>query len=105
MSEETQFWGVGTPNAFRDSPLMLWRNESSPGSNVYPVFDSKRGAEDFVRAAYVRGTGDIDIGSPALLETLKTIRRVKRDEIPPGQNVWYDRKGLVTWGELLEEGG
>jgi hypothetical protein len=59
---------------------MLWRDASSPGSKVYPVLDSKKEAEDFVRAAYVRGTGDTDVGSPALLETLNTIRRVKRDE-------------------------
>ncbi len=79
---------------------------SSPGSKVYPVFDSKKEAEDFVRAAYVRSTGDTDVGSPALLETLNTIRRVKRDEIPLGQNVWYDPKGFVTkWGQLLKEGG
>ena len=106
MSEETQFWGVGTPNAFRANLLMLWRDASSPGSKVYPVFDSKKEAEDFVRAAYVRSTGDTDVGSPALLETLNTIRRVKRDEIPLGQNVWYDPKGFVTkWGQLLKECG
>jgi hypothetical protein len=59
-----------------------------------------------VRAAYVRGTGDTDVGSPALLETLNTIPRVKRDEMPLGQNVWYDPKGLVTtWGELLKGDG
>jgi hypothetical protein len=47
MSEETPFWGVGTPNAFRANLLMLWRDASSPGSKVYPVFDSKKEAEDF----------------------------------------------------------
>ncbi len=105
MNEATRFWGVGTPNAFRDSSLLRWWSDvSSPRSKVYPVFDSREEAEDYVRDAYVRGTRDTDIGSPALQDTLKAIRVLRRDEIPLEQNVWHARRGLVTWGELLGEG-
>ena len=79
---------------------MLWRDASSPDSKVYSVFDSKKEAEVFVWAAYVRGTGDTDVGSPALLETLNTIRGVKRDERDTAR-----AKRMVRAQELSDEVG
>jgi hypothetical protein len=100
MSEVTEFWGIWTP---RGSGLLKWRLRA-PGSKaipLYPVFSSKEKAEEFVKAAYAHGTGNSDIGSPALLDLLGNIRKLDPDEIPSVHYVLSDRAGFVKWSERL----
>ena len=101
MSEETQFWGVaveGYDKGGHPASALLegWRLRVPHGRVIpfYPVFDSKKDAEDFVRAAYVRGAGTV-IGRPEV-----NIRQIRRDEIPGNDYVWAARRGLVKWGAL-----
>jgi hypothetical protein len=100
MSEEREFWGIWTP---RGRGLLKWRLRA-PGSKalpLYPVFSSKEKAEEFVKAAYAHGTGNSDIGSSALLDLLKNIRKIELEEIPQEHYVLSDRVGFVKWSELL----
>ena len=103
MSEERELWGVGTPRALRGNPLLPWRLSAPDGEviPVYPVFSSKEKAEEFAKDAFARGTGDNDIGSPALLDLIENIRKIEPDEIPAQHYVMSDREGFVKWSELL----
>ena len=100
MSAESGFWGIWTP---RGRGLLKWRLRAptSKALPLYPVFSSKEKAEEFVKAAYAHGTGNGDIGSPALLDLLGNICKIKLDEIPPERYVLTDRAGFVKWSELL----
>jgi hypothetical protein len=66
----------------------------------YPVFSSRERAEEFVR----EHGQELMVESPQLMEELlEDIRKIKRNEIPEKHYILSDRKGLVTWVELLGE--
>ena len=106
MSEETQFWGVAVEGYDKrgrsTSTLLVWRGTAPDRKpfRLYPVFASKENAAEFVRTASVR------VGDPQFTNDLvdNNVRRIKRGEIPADHRVLSDRRGVVTWAELLEEG-
>jgi len=103
MSEEREFWGIGTPRAWEDNPLLLWTGTAPDRKpfRLYPVFDSREKAEKFAREAYERGTGDIeDTEGSALRDTLDSIRKIEPNEIPPDHDVSFNGDKPVKWSEL-----
>ncbi len=102
MGEETNLWGMATRRRRGETRLLSLRGKA-PGAKpfrVYPVFSSRRRAEEFVR----KHGRELIMESPQLVEQLlEDLRKIKRDEIPEEHYVLSDRKGLVTWAELLGE--
>jgi hypothetical protein len=100
MSEEREFWGIGTPRAWDDDPLLPWYGTVPDRKRFrfYPVFDSWEKAERFAREAYQGGTGDI--GGAALQQLLDNIRRIEPNEIPPDYDVSLNGDVPVKWSEL-----
>jgi hypothetical protein len=103
MGEETNyFWGVPVRRVRRDETRLLlsWRG-TSPGEKpfrFYPMFSSRGRAEEWVR----KHGQELLVESPQLVEQLVgDIRKIKRTEIRDEDYVLSDRKGLVTWAELL----
>jgi hypothetical protein len=86
-----------------DTGLLKWRLKAprSKALSLNPVFSSKEKANEFVKIVYTRGTGNSDVGSPALLDLLGNIRKIELDEIPQEHYVLSDRAGFVAWSELL----
>ncbi len=104
MSEETQFWGITVPGPLRGESKLLpgWRLTVPDGKTIrfYPVFSSSERADEFVR----KHGRELMVENRQLVEKLREdIRPIKRDEIPDGHHILSDRRGLVTWAELLEE--
>ena len=65
MSEEREFWGIGTPGAWEHNPLLTWYGNVPDRKlfRFYPVFDSSEKAERFAREA--------SRGAPAISEALR----------------------------------
>ena len=109
MSEETDFWGVVVPGyteeGYRTTVLLPgWRlvGPNNEPLAVYPVFSSKERAATFVRK---HGAQLVLDGQRELVDKLvEDLRLIKRSEIQPEDYVLSDRKGLVTWADLLAEG-
>ena len=100
MSEEREFWGIGTPGAWQGNPLLTWYGNvpNRKRFRFYPVFDSSEKAERFAREASRGGTGDI--GGSALQQMLDNIRRIEPNEIPPDHDVSLNGDKPVKWSEL-----
>lgn len=104
MGEETAFYGVvvgSYDKGGEPASLRLVFPGTAPERNpfrFYPVFDSKEKAAEFVRM--VSG----DDPDPVFANLVDNIREIKRDEIPEQHYVLYEGRGLVRWGELLNEG-
>jgi hypothetical protein len=100
MSEEREFWGIGTPRAWDDNPLLPGTRTAPERKpfRFYPVFDSSEKAERFAREASRGGTGDI--GGSALQQMLDNIRRIEPNEIPPDHDVSLNGDKPVKWSEL-----
>jgi hypothetical protein len=100
LSEEREFWGIGTPSAWDDNPLLPGTGTAPDRKpfRVYPVFDSWETAERFAREAYQQGTGDI--GGSALQQMLDNIRKIEPNEIPPDHDVSLNGDKPVKWSEL-----
>jgi hypothetical protein len=108
MDEETAFWGVAVEGYDEDghptSVLLAWTgtaHDSEP-FRVYRVFDFKEEAAGFVWRRFEH------LGDPGftkhLVENNIQFRKIKRNDIPDEHRVFSERKGLVTWVELLAEG-
>ena len=100
MSEEREFWGIGTPGAWEDNPLLTWYGNVPDRKRFpfYPVFDSKEKAETFAQEAYQRGSGHI--GGSALQDILDSIRKIEPNEISPDDDVSFNSDVPVKWSEL-----
>jgi hypothetical protein len=107
MDEETQLWGVAVEGYDKSghptSTLLVWKGTTPERKpfRLYPVFDSKQRAAQFV------GTASAHVGDLELTNNLvdNNVRRIKRNEIPDDHRVFLsDRKGVVTWAALLAEG-
>ena len=96
MSEEREFWGIGTPGAWgEDNPLLLGTG-TAPGRKpfrFYRVFDFREKADRFAR-------GNADIVGSTLDEVLKKIRKIEPNEIAPDDNVLLNGDKAVKWSEL-----
>ena len=95
MTEEREFWGIGTPRAWKYNPLLRGTGTSPERKPLrfYPVFDSREKAERFVR-------GTEDIGGSTLQELLNNIRKIEPNEIPPDHDVSLNGDKPVKWSEL-----
>ena len=104
MAEETSFWGVPSLRRWDETRPLSWRG-TAPGTRpfrFYPVFSSRQRAEEFVREHGQR----LMLDRPQLEEELiGGIHKIKRAEIREQDYVLSERKGLVTWAKLLNEGG
>ena len=107
MGEETAFWGVVVPRPTstrwpHGTGPLSWPAKRPDGKPLryYPLFTSSARARVFV---HEQGQ-QLMVENPHLMaQTLANIRRIYRDEIPKEHFVSLDRKGLVTWAELLRE--
>ena len=95
MSEEREFWGIGTPRAWDDNPLLPGTRTAPERKpfRFYPVFDSREKAEKFAR-------GNANIVGSTLQELLKNIRKIEPNEIPPDHDVSLNGDKPVKWSEL-----
>jgi hypothetical protein len=116
VSEETRFWGLAIKGydqeaygqeVRRESRLLGgWRLTFPNGETVpfHPVFSSRERAQDWVREHRQQLLSPPTAEKLQLAEDLvDSVRPIKADDIPTDHYVWSDRKGLVTWGELLAE--
>ena len=103
MSEEREFWGIGTPGAWEGDPLLTWYGNVPDRKRFrfYPVFDSKEKAETFVREAYARS--EHDIVRFALHNILDSIRKIEPNEIRPDRDVSFNGDVPVKWSELTSD--
>ena len=96
MSEEREFWGIGTPRAWGEGNPLLRGTGTAPERKpfrFYPVFDSREKAEKFAR-------GNANIVGSTLQELLNNIRKIEPHEISADCDVLLNGYKPVNWSEL-----